>query len=59
MLLCHQIGCCSFVDIRTVDAVVYPTYRSSCEKLGLLDNDNVDIRIVDGVVYPTNYCLCK
>ena len=29
----------TFADIRTIDNVVYPTYRSACEKLGLLGDD--------------------
>ncbi|XP_022042431.1 uncharacterized protein LOC110945101 [Helianthus annuus] len=37
MLLSHQKGCRSFVDIRTVAGEVLPTYRIACEKLGLLE----------------------
>ncbi|XP_076922617.1 uncharacterized protein LOC143584446 [Bidens hawaiensis] len=40
MLLNHQTGCKSFADVRTVDGVIYDTYRSACEKLGLLVDDN-------------------
>lgn len=39
LLLNHQIGCCSFKDVRTVSGVVLPTYRSACDKLGLIGND--------------------
>ncbi|XP_071738789.1 uncharacterized protein [Rutidosis leptorrhynchoides] len=39
MLLCHQKGCTSFVDIRTVNQVEYQTYRSACEVAGLLGDD--------------------
>ncbi|GJT15509.1 DNA helicase [Tanacetum coccineum] len=39
MLLCHQRGCKSFPDIRTVNNIVYPTCRAACEALGLLEND--------------------
>ncbi|KAJ9557468.1 hypothetical protein OSB04_012082 [Centaurea solstitialis] len=39
MLLGHQIGCKTFDDIKTIDNVVYPTYRSACEKLGLLGDN--------------------
>ncbi|XP_071695779.1 uncharacterized protein [Rutidosis leptorrhynchoides] len=39
MLLCHQKGCTSFVDIRTVNQVEYQTYRSACEAAGLLGDD--------------------
>ncbi|GJV93168.1 DNA helicase [Tanacetum coccineum] len=39
MLLCHQTGCTSFPGIRTVNNIVYPTCRSACEALGLLQDD--------------------
>ncbi|GKC15123.1 DNA helicase [Tanacetum coccineum] len=39
MLLCHQTGCRSFEDIRTVNKRLYPTFRSTCEALGLLGDD--------------------
>ncbi|KAK9064972.1 hypothetical protein SSX86_016355 [Deinandra increscens subsp. villosa] len=39
MLLNHQVGCRSFVNIRTIDGVVMPTYRVACEKLGLIGDD--------------------
>ncbi|XP_071726843.1 uncharacterized protein [Rutidosis leptorrhynchoides] len=39
MLLCHQKGCTSFADIRTVNQVEHQTYRSDCEAAGLLGND--------------------
>ncbi|KAL3618734.1 hypothetical protein CASFOL_037396 [Castilleja foliolosa] len=39
VLLCHQCGCKSFADIRTVSGVVHSTYRSACESLGLLGDD--------------------
>ncbi|KAJ9555986.1 hypothetical protein OSB04_010600 [Centaurea solstitialis] len=29
----------TFADIRTIDNIVYPTYRSACQKLGLLGDD--------------------
>lgn len=34
MLLTHQVGCRTFADIRTINKVIHPTYRSACEKLG-------------------------
>ncbi|XP_076937499.1 uncharacterized protein LOC143605165 [Bidens hawaiensis] len=40
MLLNHQTGCQSFADVRTIDGVIYDTYRLACEKLGLLVDDN-------------------
>ncbi|XP_071708670.1 uncharacterized protein [Rutidosis leptorrhynchoides] len=39
MLLCHQKGCKSFADIRTVNNIVHSTYRSACEAIGLLGDD--------------------
>nr|GEV15652.1 nucleic acid-binding, OB-fold protein [Tanacetum cinerariifolium] len=39
MLLCHQKGCKSFLGIRTVNDIVYPTCQAACEALGLLEND--------------------
>ncbi|GJV87496.1 DNA helicase [Tanacetum coccineum] len=39
MLLCHQKGCKSFRDIRTVNNEVHPTNRAACEALGLLASD--------------------
>ncbi|XP_071700294.1 uncharacterized protein [Rutidosis leptorrhynchoides] len=39
MLLCHQKGCTSFVDIRTMNQVEYQTYRSACEATRLLGYD--------------------
>lgn len=40
MLLTHRSGCTSFTDVRTVEGTIYPTYRSACEALGLLNNDD-------------------
>nr|GEU67109.1 DNA helicase [Tanacetum cinerariifolium] len=39
MLLCHKKGCKTFKDIRTVNKVIYDTYRAACEALGLLGDD--------------------
>ncbi|GKF25922.1 hypothetical protein Tco_0081816, partial [Tanacetum coccineum] len=39
MLLCHQQGCKTFKDIRTVNKVIYDTYRAACEALGILGDD--------------------
>nr|GFD12357.1 DNA helicase [Tanacetum cinerariifolium] len=39
MLLCHQTGCTSFLGIRTVNNIVYPTCRAACDALGLLQDD--------------------
>jgi len=35
-----QVGCCtSFVDLRTIDGIVYVTYRDACHVLRLLAYD--------------------
>ncbi|XP_076951980.1 uncharacterized protein LOC143625563 [Bidens hawaiensis] len=49
MLLNHQTGCKSFADVRTFDGVIYDTYRSACEKLGLLVDDNEWLLALDEV----------
>ncbi|XP_021729317.1 uncharacterized protein LOC110696333 [Chenopodium quinoa] len=40
MLLTKVCGAESFEDIRTVDGVIHPTFRSACHAFGLLDDDN-------------------
>ncbi|XP_028768731.1 uncharacterized protein LOC114726322 [Neltuma alba] len=40
ILLTKVKGPMSYEDIRTVNGIVYPTYRSACYTLGLLDDDN-------------------
>ena len=40
MLLNTVKGCTSFENIRTVDGVTHPTYKSACQALGFLDDDN-------------------
>ncbi|GJS88036.1 DNA helicase [Tanacetum coccineum] len=39
MLLCHQKGCKSPTDVRTVNDVIHPNNRAACEALGLLGDD--------------------
>ncbi|GJX14532.1 DNA helicase [Tanacetum coccineum] len=39
ILLCHQKGCQSFREIRTVNHTVFPTNRAACEALGLIGGD--------------------
>ncbi|GJS75547.1 DNA helicase [Tanacetum coccineum] len=39
MLLCHQKGCKSPTEVRTVNGEIFPTYRAACEALGLLGDD--------------------
>ncbi|GJS66167.1 DNA helicase [Tanacetum coccineum] len=40
ILLCHQKGCRSFLEIRTVNHTLYLTNKASCEALGLLGGDH-------------------
>ena len=40
MLLNTAKGCTSFDDIRTVNGVVHPSYKSACHALGFLNDDN-------------------
>ncbi|GJR91995.1 DNA helicase [Tanacetum coccineum] len=40
ILLCHQKGCRSFLEIRTVNHMLYPTNKAACEALGLLGGDH-------------------
>lgn len=39
MLLCHQKGCKSYEDVRTVSNRLHPNFRSACEALGLIGED--------------------
>nr|GEX02504.1 DNA helicase [Tanacetum cinerariifolium] len=39
MLLCHQKGCRSFAEIRTLNGITYPTNKAACQALGLLGGD--------------------
>ncbi|GKE33481.1 DNA helicase, partial [Tanacetum coccineum] len=39
MLLSHQKGCKSPIEVRTINGQVLPTYRAACEALGLLKDD--------------------
>lgn len=40
-------GCTPFEDIRTVDGVIHPTYKSACSALGFLDDDNKWIECIN------------
>ncbi|GKC34594.1 DNA helicase [Tanacetum coccineum] len=39
MLLSHQKGCKSPIEVRTVNGQILPTYRAACEALGLPGDD--------------------
>ncbi|GJU06645.1 DNA helicase [Tanacetum coccineum] len=54
MLLCHQKGCQSFPGIRTINDIVYPTCRTACEALGLLQDDQEwEITLEEGALTAT------
>ena len=40
LLLTHVAGSTSFMDLRTVNGVVYDTYRGAAMALGLLETNN-------------------
>ncbi|XP_064631618.1 uncharacterized protein LOC135489918 [Lineus longissimus] len=40
MLLHHKPGPCSYEDIRTIDDTLCPTFQDTCNKLGLISDDN-------------------
>ncbi|GKA81789.1 DNA helicase [Tanacetum coccineum] len=51
MLLSHQKGCKSPTEVRTVNGYVFPTYRATCESLGLLGDDKEwDITLDESIV---------
>ena len=47
MLLHHVPGPKSFVDIRTIDGTVHPTYQAACKALGLLEDEKEIDRIME------------
>ncbi|GJR08538.1 DNA helicase [Tanacetum coccineum] len=55
MLLSHQKGCKSPIEVRTVNGQVLPTYRAACEALGLLGDDKEwDIALEESGVSATS-----
>lgn len=40
LLLINVRGPTSFLDLKTVNGQLYPTYRRACQELNLLENDN-------------------
>ncbi|XP_062189934.1 uncharacterized protein LOC133892964 [Phragmites australis] len=47
MLLNTVKGCTSYEDIRTVAGVIHPTFKSACQALGFLDDDNEWIECIN------------
>lgn len=43
----HSQGCTSYEDIRTVDGIILPTFKSACQALGFLDNDDEWIECIN------------
>ncbi|XP_071700212.1 uncharacterized protein [Rutidosis leptorrhynchoides] len=51
MLLCHQRGCTSFLNIKTGNGRICGSYRTMYEMLGLLGNDHEwDIALQEAIV---------
>jgi ATP-dependent DNA helicase PIF1 len=46
LLLTVQYGCCSLQDIKTVEGIVYKSFRKACFVLGLLCDNK---EFVDGI----------
>ncbi|XP_061352356.1 uncharacterized protein LOC133297255 [Gastrolobium bilobum] len=40
VLLNFKKGCTSYEDLRTINGVMFPTFKNACYSLGLLDDDN-------------------
>ncbi|CAH9063416.1 unnamed protein product [Cuscuta europaea] len=49
ILLNKAKGCQSFEDVRTVDGVVYPTYKDACHALGIIDDDQEFVEALEEV----------
>jgi hypothetical protein len=47
ILLNSVKGCMSFEDIRTINGIVYPTFKDACQILGYLDDDNESIQCIN------------
>ncbi|GJR08777.1 hypothetical protein Tco_0791429 [Tanacetum coccineum] len=56
MLLCHQKGCKSPIDVRTINDQIFLTYRVACKAFGLLGNDREwDIALEEATVTAPTY----
>lgn len=55
IILRNKPGAESFADLRTVDEVIYPSYRRAASKMGLLDDDQIWVKTLeDSVLVNTN-----
>ena len=50
MMLCHQKGCKDFIELRTANNVVCPTYRAACDALCILGDKEWDIALEEACV---------
>nr|GEU92477.1 DNA helicase [Tanacetum cinerariifolium] len=55
MLLCHKKGCKSPDEVQTINGKLLPTYRVTCEALGLLgDNKEWDVALEESTMLATS-----
>ena len=55
-LLLYRKGCGSFEALRTVDGVIYTTFRETCEKLGYCEKDNdIELAFKEAVENASSY----
>jgi len=59
LLLNVQVGCTSFEDIRTVEGIVFDTYREACGALGLLADDRQFIDAINEVAADSSGCSVR
>ncbi|GKE50013.1 hypothetical protein Tco_1481271, partial [Tanacetum coccineum] len=56
MLLCHQKGCKSPTEVKTINGEMFPTYRAACEAMGLLGDDKeCDIALQESAFSATSF----
>ncbi|CAB3258294.1 unnamed protein product [Arctia plantaginis] len=56
LLLVNVRGPTSFETLRTVNGVIFPTYRAACEELNLLENDtHCDTTIAEAIISASPY----
>ena len=39
MMLTYTTGATCFSDLRTVEGILYPTYKEACKAMGMLEDD--------------------